>query len=567
MKQNLIKIKLVLIIVALITLSNTQTSASTITATPSNYASFIPSLIPGDVLYLSPGNYTNSLNIYSVTGTALSPITITGSSLMTTFFDGKSGANTVSIKNSSYVIIKNLVIDGHSIPCTGDAIKAENGGSALFFAHHITIDGCDIKGYDGGNVSCDAQQHVGISTKCAAWDWVVKNNKIDNVGTGMYFGNSDGTQPFVNGIVEFNVITNTIGYNVEFKRQLDTVRNHFSGTNVNGKTIVRHNTFSKGANSSSTGGFQRPVVLFGYWPSVGVGVNDYYEAYGNLFYNNPVESMLQFTGNVNFYDNVIINHYAISSSFYNAILIRDHYGVQPKNIKIFHNTIWTKYSDGGIKLQNPNPSYSQYCYDNAVFNDVTPSTGVTGFTLALDNVTDSYTNAANYIQSASTTLSLTNMQPLVGQLTGTTTPSSIFSTYTDFNNDFNGCTYGWNYRGAYGATGAASPWQLQMNKKTLTTCGAATAISKINTTLNNNSVQVYPNPTSSNVNINFKDLQYDNLSIDILDVNGKLIDSFKCTSYVNNSIEINTSHLRNGLYIIILKSDNNIVANKKILKL
>jgi hypothetical protein len=42
---------------------------------------------------------------------------------------------------------------------------------------------------------------------------------VIGAGTGMYFGNSDGNHPFWGGLIENNLIMNTIGYNLQIKHQ------------------------------------------------------------------------------------------------------------------------------------------------------------------------------------------------------------------------------------------------------------------------------------------------------------------------------------------------------------
>ena len=67
----------------------------------------------------------------------------------------------------------------------------------------------------GGN-----QQVVGISTNGApTWNWTIRGNTIIGAGTGMYLGNSDGANPFVAGVIERNVVRDTIGYNLQIKHQ------------------------------------------------------------------------------------------------------------------------------------------------------------------------------------------------------------------------------------------------------------------------------------------------------------------------------------------------------------
>ena len=126
---------------------------------------------------------------------------------------------------------------------------------------------------------------------------------------------------------------------------------------------------------------------------------------------------------------------------------------------MFHNTIWAKNSSGGLRLYNPNTSYHQYCYGNAVFAPLP----ISNFTDSLNNVVDTYNNAANHVLAASTSLGMLNLYPKAGHLSGTLTPSSLFQANTDWNEDFNADPYNWTFRGAYSGCCNNPGWQLQMD--------------------------------------------------------------------------------------------------------
>ncbi|MDD1626345.1 MAG: hypothetical protein LUQ26_02555, partial [Methylococcaceae bacterium] len=308
--------------------------ARIIPATPATFEAKVPYLLPGDTLQLAAGTYTKPLGINGLNGTVSHPVVITGAG-NATIFNGNDCCNTISIRKSAYVVIKNMKLDGLNISGP-DAIKAEGNTAANpNWTHHITIENLMIVNY------ANNQQQVGISTKCPSSNWVIKNNTIDGAGTGIYLGNSDGTQPFVNGIIENNFIQNTIGYNIEVKHQIngqrDLAEGVKAGTNLGGKTIIRNNVFSKGKNSSA-GESARPNVLVGGFPLMGVGKNDYYEVYGNFFYNNPVEALFQGTGNVMLYSNIFVNH--ANPADFRTVYIAPHNGVSPQNVQVFHNTLW-----------------------------------------------------------------------------------------------------------------------------------------------------------------------------------------------------------------------------------
>lgn len=506
--------------------------AKIINANPANYTGFLNSLIPGDTLNLAAGNYLNNLKLTGLNGTNLQPIVITGQG-NTTIFQGQSCCNTVSITQCSYLIIKNLQLDGLNEEV--DAIKGE--GTTGNWAHHITLEYLSIINY-GSN-----QQNVGISTKCSAWNWIVRKNKIIGAGTGMYFGNSDGTKPFVNGIIEYNYIANTIGYNIEIKHQLNNVRDEFPGTAVNGKTIIRHNVFTKD-ESSSTDGNARPNLLVGGFPLTGWGSIDYYEIYGNFFYNNPVEALFQGTGNITLYENIFVNHFDPSGT--RAIYITPQNGVSPQDIKVFHNTVWALNSSGGIRLYNPNPAYQQYCYANAVFS---PSP-ITNFTNSIDNIIDSYDNAGLYTLSATTDINNLNLYPAMGQLNGSLTSSTLFENNSNWSKDFNQDVYNWTYRGAYSGCCKNIGWKLQLD-----TIFLPGMITKTLSLQEIPDIKIYPNPVIDNLNIITNNNQ-DNL-MELYNLSGNKLKSIRTDE---THVVIDISDKASGLYILVIQNGSKLIS-------
>jgi hypothetical protein len=511
--------------------------ANFINANSLNYTSFLSLLTAGDTLNLASGTYVNNLTLNGRNGTLAQPIVIMGNGNSTNF-QGQACCNTVSITQCSYVIIRNMQLDG--LNQFVDAVKAE--GTIGNWAHHITIEYLDIINY-GFN-----QQSVGISTKCSAWDWVIRKNRIIGAGTGMYLGNSTGEAPFVNGLIEYNYVANTIGYNIEIKHQLDTVRDNFAGTSVNGKTIIRHNVFTKDS-TSSTGGNARPNLLVGGFPLTGFGSIDYYEIYGNFFYNNPVEALFQGTGNIMLYENIFVNHF--DPSGFRAVYISPQNGVSPQDIKVFHNTAWVLNSSGGIRLYNPDNAYQQYCYGNAVF---APSP-ITNFTNILDNITDNYSSAGNYVLSATTNIATLNLYPQAGQVTGTLTPNSLFLTNSDFEKDFNGDVYDWTYRGAYSGCCTNNGWQLQLD--TMTTQSTTTSLVSF---LIGNNFTIYPNPFTYQTTIAFSEEQK-NTTITITDMLGKIIKTF---TFTGRQLIIEKGEMKAGIYFVLTIDQKKNIFKRKI---
>ena len=498
--------------------------ANTINATPSNYTTYLGSLMPGDTLKLAAGTYTGNLTLNNRNGTATQPIVIMGVGNSTNF-QGQSCCNTVSITKCSYLVIRQLQLDGMGEAI--DAVKAE--GTIGNKAHHITIEYLNIINYGSD------QQNVGISTKCPAWDWIIRKNKIIGAGTGLYLGNSNGDDPFVNGVIEYNYIANTVGYNMEIKHQLNGVRDTFPETQVNGKTTIRYNVFTKD-NTSSNGGNARPNVLVGGFPSSGWGAQDYYELYGNFFYNNPVEALFQGTGNVMMYENIFVNHF--DPPGLRAVYFTPHNGVSPQNIKVFHNTLWAMNSSGGIRLNSPNTSFQQYCVGNAAF----APTAISGFTNSTDNVTDVYANASTYVLAATTNINTLDLYPKLSQLTGTLTPNTTFNTQTDWNKDFNNATYNWTYRGAYSGCCTNPGWHLELDTMTThipTGAGFVTGAKK--------EVVIYPSPCSDRIYIETSVTEP--MYIEIFSISGQKMLSVKS---VGPSTLVDVGNIPPGVYFVKL---------------
>ena len=200
--------------------------------------------------------------------------------------------NTVEIQDSSYVAITNLTIDGNHVD---GAFGLSAKGGASNRVHNIRVEGCTFINHD------TSQGNVAISTKTPTWDWEIRGNRILGAGTGLYLGNSPGTEPFVRGLIEYNLISDTMGYNMQIKWQS-------SRPDVEGmpqgpsRTIIRHNVFIKTDRASPSG--DRPNLLVGGFPESGAGSQDLYEIYGNFFFHNPRESLFQGSGRISIHDNV-----------------------------------------------------------------------------------------------------------------------------------------------------------------------------------------------------------------------------------------------------------------------
>jgi hypothetical protein len=334
-------------------LSAIDAVAADYSAGPADYRAIVARLRAGDTLRLAPGVYGRGLDVHGLVGTSAKPIAIVGSTEgARTVLRAQPNYNTISIVDSAYVRIADLDLEGRG--AFVDGIKAEG---TSHFAHHITIERLVLRGFNGN------QQIVGISTKCPAWNWVIRDNVIEGAGTGMYLGDSDGSAPFMRGTIEGNTIVGTRGYSIEIKHQnaWPIIADAPGGR---GGTTIRYNAFAKDARSS-TDGLARPNLLLGHWPLTGRGSEDRYLVYGNLIVDNPHEALVQAEGNVVFYNNVLVNR------FDDGIVIREHKDL-PRTIDAFHNTIVTP--GVGALLRNGDPRFVQRMESNAIFaNRVVPA--------------------------------------------------------------------------------------------------------------------------------------------------------------------------------------------------
>jgi hypothetical protein len=287
---------------------------------PTDYQQKFKALGPGDTLNLAAGEYRRGLMIKNRHGQKDKWITIQGQGKKTVFV-GRKGSNTIDILQSSYIAIKNIQFDGKGLEV--DAIKAGRGKAEP--CHHILIQDTIILNHGAH------QNIVGINTKGPCWDWIIRGNTIIGAGTGLYLGNSDGKQPFIRGIIEYNLIKNPVGYCMQIKHQLS--RPDLPGIPASpSSTVIRYNSFIKGDGPSSAG--DRPNLLVGGFPNTGPGSKDRYQIYGNLLYHNPRESLFQGTGDLSIHDNIFVDCQK------SGINVRSHNKQDPKRVKIYHNTFF-----------------------------------------------------------------------------------------------------------------------------------------------------------------------------------------------------------------------------------
>jgi hypothetical protein len=410
-------------------------------AGPATYLDTLKSLQPGDTLLLRPGIYENGLPVHRLNGTRDGPIVIAGADAgPAPTFLARPGHNTVSIVDSSYVTIRGLELGGGNLPV--DGVKCEGHAG---WAHHITVENLTITGH-GNN-----QQTVGISTKCPAWNWVIRGNVIVGAGTGIYLGNSDGSAPFVQGVIEHNLVADTIGYNLQIKHQQG--RPDLPGMPAGPvSTIIRHNVFSK-ASGGSTGPMARPNVLVGHWPLTGPGAEDVYLIYGNFFYQNPSEALFQGEGNVAVYNNIFVNGQG------DAIRIQPHNDV-PRVVAVFYNTVIASGTGISVIADAARPPDLQAVSGNAVFAGSPVEGG-----LQVANATQPVEDAFAYLANPLGPIGRMNLYPKPGKMKRCAFETRRISQFSNWDRDFSGRKRGAAFCGAYGSDDESPGWLPRLERK------------------------------------------------------------------------------------------------------
>ncbi len=409
--------------------------SETYTADHTNYTRVVKGLEPGDTLILEDDDYKDGLTIEGLNGRPDAWIVIKGADGgPKPCILGNPGRNTVEIRSGTYVAIENLTIDGQDI----DGIFGINASGGP--CHDIRIENCNITGHGMD------QSIVAISTKVTTWNWTIRRNRIVAAGTGMYLGNSDGGHPFIAGLIEYNLFLDAKGYNVQIKHQNSRDASIAGLPATPQKTIVRHNVFLKGELPNESG--ERPNLLIGALPAKGPGSEDSYEVYGNLFFHNHRESLLQAEGRVSIHDNVFVDCTG------DAIHFQNHYG-KVRRAYVYNNTFYDV--DTAVRFVHP-ALEDHLVVGNLMFSN----TAIEGsYTKEANNLHVPVKGAGNYVRKPSLALGQMDFYPLPGKCQGEALDLSMFAQETDSGRDFNGATKGDAlYRGAYAGEGNNPGWQL-----------------------------------------------------------------------------------------------------------
>ncbi len=412
----------------LVLVASAEASAAEVPADPSNYQELLATLSAGDTLLLEAGTYPR-LTISGIHGSARAWITIRGPEAGdAAVVVGESCCNTVQLYDSSYVAIESLTVDVQGLNV--DAVNAKDS-----ISHHIRIEGNTLLGFPKGQ-----QGIVGINTKSTAFGWTIRGNRILAPGTGLYLGDSDGSSPFIDGLVENNLVLNPAGYCMQVKHQ--NAYSEPAGLPAGPhRTVIRHNVFIKDDSPSPSGA--RPNLLVGGFPDEGPGAQDLYEIYGNFIFYNPNEALFQGTGRMSIHDNVLVG----GGGTYAALALTPHQGHEVRLAHVYNNTI---YGVGtGVSLLGSPPNSA--VVGNLVFAD----TAISGdFSVEEDNLTLAVAAAADYVQDPTPTLGVMDFYPKPGAVSGGQLDLSVFVSDEAWNEDYNGAPKGRaSFRGAYAGEG------------------------------------------------------------------------------------------------------------------
>lgn len=441
-----------LLFVSAILLCANSTHAADINADPSNYRDLLGTLVPGDRLVLAAGTYTQGLPITGLNGTNAAWITIVGpSAAPEAIFEGNACCNTIELVDSSYVAIEHIRVDGKGIDGVF-GFSAKNSTNNV--VHHIRIEGCSFVGQNA------SQQTVAISTKTPTYGWIIRGNVIDGAGTGMYLGNSNYAEPFVRGIIEYNLIRNTIGYNLQIKNQ-NIWPAHQALPNISAqRTILRHNVFIKDDAPSPDG--DRPNVFLGGPPPSGMGAETIVEVYGNLFVHNANESLLQATGRVSIHDNIFVDASDV------ALRLAPHDGFALLGARVYDNTF---YGAKRAVVLDAQPATGDLVTGNLVFADMAFDGPFAGLGT---NLVDTAANAINYVNKPSVVLGDMDFYPLSGKVETSPIDPAALAADSDYQCDFHGhLRKMFTHRGAYAGAGNNPGWKLANERKPEVVCPAS----------------------------------------------------------------------------------------------
>jgi hypothetical protein len=162
-------------------------------------------------------------------GTAAQPIVIVGPADHSARFGAPGCCSVVQLRDASFLQLRKLTLE---VGSTG----IDSGGDS----NHVLLENLQIIGDDNGTHT------VGIASHGLASDWTIRGDLIGGVETGLRLGNPDGSAPFVAGLIEYNVVVDTTGANLQI-------------AGAAGRAVtIRYNAFSENPSALMRSASRRP---------------------------------------------------------------------------------------------------------------------------------------------------------------------------------------------------------------------------------------------------------------------------------------------------------------------
>jgi len=108
----------------------------------------------------------------------------------------------------------------------------------------------------------------------------------------------------------------------------------------------------------------------------------------------------------------------------------------------------------------------------------------------------------------------------------------------------------------------SSPTIIENSNSVSSTCTLFTTIDE--ETIGEETIFVYPNPAKEFINLEFSGLNYENISIEITDVFGKVVQK-EISKNENQMFNLNVSSLAGGYYVLKISSGNSVIQKKIII--
>ena len=425
--------------------------------------------------------------------------------------------------NGNPIVFKangNNVLVNQKGPQRNDIINIEN-------ADYIIIDGFITNNAPGNGNGI----RVVSSDNC-----IVRNNRCDNnAERGIFTAFTDDI------LIENNVCTNSIDEHGIYV------------SNSSDRPIIRYNECYGNNNIG--------IHLNGDLSAGGDGIISDAQVYGNIIYDNNLAAGINMDGVQNpiIYNNLIYNNHSAQG----IALFQQDGAIVTSGAKIFNNTIIVP-SDGrwGILVKN-GANVNTKIYNNIIINQHAWRGCIT--VESTNQFTSDY-NILNDKMSASgdgSSISLAAWQAL-GFDNNSLIADALTSIFTNpVSNDYQLITNSQAIDAGTNLVNSIVNVDLNGNTRPSGT-GYDIGAYESNSTLTMDDIsliklKIFPNPTSNYFSLTYDKTQVNIKAIDLIDINGKIVKSFKSKN------KLNVSEVSSGLYIFRFQLDDNTLYQKKVI--